>query len=651
LATYQETMLKSYRSVADAGASFGGSLTELRLAASNSYLTLAEFTNVIKTNSTTLAKMGGTVTEGARAFAVLQNSIMSGKIGDQLLSLGYSSEEVGNGMLGFITATGGRSKTELANTAALTEATGQYLTELDKLSEFSGISRKQQEEEMKKAASQAAYQRALSKLSEDQRARAAVGLQAAINSGIPGAVEAFQSKIAGLPPMTDDARKFTGMFGEAADGVNQMADAALDTKGTMDQVEQGFGNFNQGIVEQVDALGTAGDAMTFSNKLMNAASLNATNLIKKGADTAAGTINLFHEITKDQAERNSSQAKQAAESEQAIKQMGQSILNNLLPIIADLLTPLNYLVQGFGYLVSSLGKSRILFDGLAIALGAVVTGLIAYKAYIGVQNLTNAFTAARGGRGGIGGVARGLAGVLTKRDGQSPGTALYVEVVGGGGGAGGVIEDLLGGGGEGKSSTRTAREAKANQLRSRKLGLGKNFLKYASKLKGVAGVGTVLGGLEAGGEVLDIEKQVEAGTITKQEARKKEGGIAGGLAGGAAGGWGGAAAGAAIGTMIFPGVGTAIGGLIGGIGGGFLGDKIGKIAGEFVGDKLSSENKSTDPAQPSSSGNSMDPEHKALMNKQLEILEQQRLLQEKQLQHLDDINDNTEGKKSWLWGH
>ena len=117
------------------------------MASANAYVTLEQFGKIISENSQTLAKMGGSVNDGAKSFAMLSHELISSEAGSSLLALGYSTEEVNSSMLNYINATGGRSKQELANTAAVTNATTAYMTELDKLTQFSGTSRKQQEEE------------------------------------------------------------------------------------------------------------------------------------------------------------------------------------------------------------------------------------------------------------------------------------------------------------------------------------------------------------------------------------------------------------------------------------------------------------------------------------------------------------------------
>ena len=132
-----------------------------------------------------------------------------------------------------------------------------------------------------------------------------------------------------------------------------------------------------------------------------------------------------------------------------------------------------------------------------------------------------------------------------------------------------------------KSGPRLAEEAVKDVS---KLGKATNFLKggFEKVGKKLPLLGTVLAVGTAGFQIFNTESRLAAGEISKEDARKEEGGIVGGAAGAAAGGWGGAALGAAIGTMILPGVGTAIGGLLGGAIGAWGGEELGSKLGESL---------------------------------------------------------------------
>ena len=110
-------------------------------------------------------------------------------------------------------------------------------------------------------------------------------------------------------------------------------------------------------------------------------------------------------------------------------------------------------------------------------------------------------------------------------------------------------------------------------------------LSKAAPLIGTAmSVGT--GVIDAYQGIKKADKDLKEGTITKEEARVEKGEAVGGGAGtaigGTAGALKGAAAGAAIGSVV-PVLGTAVGGIIGAALGGWLGSKAGKAIGEVAG--------------------------------------------------------------------
>ena len=88
LARFQEKNLETYQQLSQTGVNFNGSLTDMRMAAQNSYMTLDEFARVMKSNSGVFANLGGTVNSGAMAFSKLSNTLLKSEAGDYLRNLG-----------------------------------------------------------------------------------------------------------------------------------------------------------------------------------------------------------------------------------------------------------------------------------------------------------------------------------------------------------------------------------------------------------------------------------------------------------------------------------------------------------------------------------------------------------------------------------
>jgi hypothetical protein len=428
LAQFQETNMKTYQQISQSGANFSGSLTDLRMASANAYVTLEQFGNIIKNNSQTLAKMGGSVNDGAVAFASMSNQLISSPLGSKLLSLGYSTEDVNNSMLNYIANTGGRTKEELANTAKITASTAEYLTELDKVTQFTGVNRKAMEEEQKKAAAQAAFQRKMQSLGEEEKAKLQAAYDKAAASGIAGATDAVMSAALGMPPLTKEAQQLAGTLPDAYNGLTTMTNTAMKTGTTMGDVNKANANFVMGAVQNSQRLGATGDALSLQgNKTITSAIALENQMKAKGIKTADDYNNAMGEISKNQSKQAQSQAADVADAQKTLKEFGQVLLQLINPIVSALTPALKYL----GPLLVGLG-------GAALALKAT---LIAYDVFMAAKK---GIAAAGGGAGGLASAAMGA---LRGGGGGSPvppgaGALAGVGGAGAGGGFVGFIRSL-----------------------------------------------------------------------------------------------------------------------------------------------------------------------------------------------------------------
>ena len=393
LAEFQETNMKTYQSMSSAGANFGGSLTDMRLAAQGTFVTLEQFGNLVKNNSQVLGRMGGTVDDGARAFAAMSNSLLTSQAGQSLLSLGYTTEEVNQGMLSYIATTGGRSKEEMKNTQAITAATTEYMTELDKLTQFTGVSRKTQEEAQKKAAAQQAFQRKLAGMSEEERAKTMIAYNAAVASGIKGLDDLVISTTLGTPPMTEAARAVSGLAPEIANATVEMTNYAQTVGTTSEGVTSKLGNIMVAAQKQSDGIGGTADAITQMPGLMGEVQnsiLGANNqMAAKGLKTADDVAKEMMSIQNKQKTQSESQAATMAKADIQLKEFGLAIMKLISPIISVLTPALQY---------------------LGPALGALAAGMMAYKAFLLFEEIMGRAKVAREAGGGALATARTLMG-------------------------------------------------------------------------------------------------------------------------------------------------------------------------------------------------------------------------------------------------
>jgi hypothetical protein len=520
VARFQEENLGAYQKITDAGVSFGGSLTDMRTAAASTYMTLEQFSGLMKRNSETFAKLGGTVDQGARAFVGLSNSLIKSETGDNLRALGFTTEQVNQGLAGYLAVTGGRNQKEMQNTAAMTKGAGEYLTQLDALAAITGKSREEQEKALKEASANSAYEAMMQGLDEEGKKKATIAMQNALATGGKAGADLLKSQMLGLPPMTEAAQKLQAMGPSVAAGIKQMGDAVTDTGKSMKDVEKGRAAAQVGASKDADRLGkstlaamsfmSGPDAQT-AQALQRADNVNRQQGIKTQADAEAQ----MKSITEEQKKRKESEAADAVQAQKAMQELSQTLLSALLPVI-KIITPV---INAFAQVITMIAKQfEKLHGGLQLAVLAII-------AYVAAQKLMTAQSAAKSALGDIGGGG------------------------GGGGKTGGGLKGAMG-----------------------------SASKFA-KLGGAAGA--LIGGASLYSSFGDINDKVKSGKMTEEEASKEKAGAVGETGGGMAGGIAGAAAGAAIGSVV-PVIGTIIGGLIGGALGSYGGSSLGKSAADAL---------------------------------------------------------------------
>jgi hypothetical protein len=400
VARFQEENLGAYQKITDAGVSFGGSLTNMRTAAASTYMTLDQFTGLMKRNSETFAKLGGTVDQGARAFTGLSNSLLKSEAGDNLRALGLTSEQVNEGLAGYLAVTGGRNKQEMQNTAAITKGASEYLTQLDALAAITGKSREEQEKQLKEASANAAYEAYLQTLDEEGKKKATLAMQNALATGGKAGADLLKSQLLGLPPMTEAAQKLTALGPNVANGIKQMGDAVKDTSKSMQDVEKGRAAAQAGASKDVERLGkstlAAMSFMSGSDAQTAMALQKQDNLNKQqGIKTSADAEKQMKEIEEEQKKRKESEAKRAVETQKAIQELGQAILSLLMPAIKLLTSIINPLAKFVSIAMVQFQK----LDGVIQSL--IVAGL-AYLAFKKLQLAREAAGQIAGsGKGGI----------------------------------------------------------------------------------------------------------------------------------------------------------------------------------------------------------------------------------------------------------
>ena len=136
-AGYVDGVIDDFRTLSSVGASFNNSLFDMVTSSANAAMTFDGFTDMIRSNSTELARFAGTVTNGAKFLGEFSRDIRLG-IGNDFFAMGMTIQDINEGLVGFMTIESMRTRRSLRNDAATQESATNYIRQLNLLSKLTG---------------------------------------------------------------------------------------------------------------------------------------------------------------------------------------------------------------------------------------------------------------------------------------------------------------------------------------------------------------------------------------------------------------------------------------------------------------------------------------------------------------------------------
>jgi hypothetical protein len=542
-----DKLYTSFRTGASVGASFGGDIIEMGRYASNAGLTFEQYGQVISKNGEALAYLGGTTTEGAKRLSKFTNTLKSTGLQDELARIGYSSEDIANGMAQTAGRLAKAGVTRGMSDEKVAAVTAGYLQNLDAVSRMTGKNKDALQAEADARMADSQYRLMLAKLDPDGAANLEM-----LMSSIP------KEHQAGLKEIMATG---TAVSKEAQAAMYFMNQTGQNTVELGEQMRRS-GTLTKEQVTTFDKARKA-EARQMAEEAKQGVGLISTLGNFGDSVQQAYTVGIMNSATqKDLTEIQAEQAKEKAKAAELEKtamdpakllQFQQTIaetsnkfnetLANVLPKLQSSFTLLAEFVEK--YLVPAFKFFAQHIEAISIGLGLFIAGLAAVKGALAAFKAYQAYQA------------------LGKQPGHPGAPPLMVKEVGGGLDTDGPDKKKKGAkGAKGAASSAKGAASSAKGL-----------------VKGLGVAGAVLSVGMLASDISDINEKEKSGEITKREADVGKGEAVGGAAGGAAGALGGAAAGAAIGSVV-PVIGTVIGGAIGAAIGGYLGMKGGEVAGK-----------------------------------------------------------------------
>lgn len=158
-----------FRSAAGAGASFGNDMFGLTRAAADAGMTVDMMSEAIANNSNVMAQLGASTTEGVKRFGELTKGLRTSRLGDSLMNMGYSIEDINEGFLNYTDQMARQGRLQGMSDAQLQQGTALYLEELDKLAKVTGVQREELERQRDAAMNDARVRMMSNKLEGQER--------------------------------------------------------------------------------------------------------------------------------------------------------------------------------------------------------------------------------------------------------------------------------------------------------------------------------------------------------------------------------------------------------------------------------------------------------------------------------------------------
>ena len=307
-----ETNLATFQKMSQSGATLGGNLDMVRQSAKGMYLSMDEFANVMQANVGVIRMLGGTVDEGAKNLIKFNTQLIQGNVGRQLLGMGHTIEEVNTMLASYASIVGGVRDEDFKNQRRMEQSVKSFAVELDLAAQLEGKTRKQKEDELKKAADQAAVQAMLAGMSAENQDKYLQALADAESRG-QGAVDLLHSQLLGLPPMTEAAQLFYSMNNQAAEAVKRNADIVNDNTTHLQargELDRNRARADAATLQTYERMGQTGQALTFS--------MDATGQAVRDMAVSAGNAKKIGVETEEQG------ARRIAASREAIARAGES---------------------------------------------------------------------------------------------------------------------------------------------------------------------------------------------------------------------------------------------------------------------------------------------------------------------------------------
>ena len=263
-----DKLFESYQTLSKIGAVGASGMTDIFRNMQNfgyNIEQLGDFGNLIKSNSESLAQLGGTVTQGTQAFAGVAKGIQRSGLQTEFMSMGMTVDDVNQGIAGFLALQSKLGATQTKTQQQLTEGAAEYIRNLDVLIKLTGKNAKTLEDEQKARQADQQYRavmRSLQKRGEagDQQAlERAAELENAMKRMGPENAKALQQAMTGFVGAGKEGEK---LFRTSARAFAYASDKNFKASVFMDMLTEDFSKQADAFGDGLGQLGLFNDIFT-----------------------------------------------------------------------------------------------------------------------------------------------------------------------------------------------------------------------------------------------------------------------------------------------------------------------------------------------------------------------------------------------------
>ena len=350
---YQEQLLEFFQQIAMSGASFSGSLTQMRAAASRSYMSMQDFATVVRENSETFGLFGGTVTTSINKFVDVQNRLLGprSQYANMMYGMGFTAKTTGDLLAYYMKMQSMVNKSEQQSTEEIIKGTAEYAKELNLLSQLTGKNNEKLKKEADEIAKEEAYRMYLTTIGATKAKDEMAVITNLTQTAGKEIAEMYRDSYAGVLARTEDQRRVGAMLGQPLydflTNIRRMTNAGASQAQLTEYARQESLKLSVVAKQTAQSFQGIGPAMSPFYKVLirlvefGQSQGNLTQLNKNEAD-----------IKKKQAEAAKSQAADLERAQQGMRNFGEQILM----LASQILAPFIPLLRGFATAVVGLGK-------------------------------------------------------------------------------------------------------------------------------------------------------------------------------------------------------------------------------------------------------------------------------------------------------